>query len=233
MDFATITKLGEKEYNSDFLATYKDETSSCFVIADGHETPVAAELSVNSVVDDFKSSGVITKSSVPDFFKKAGEILNAHETPISACLSFLLTDGSVAVWGNIGDCRIYLLRDNWLYEITPDHSGAYEMYEAGEIRYPKIRRQKARYNLTRVLGKGKVANPDFSQPEMIRPGDSFLMCTDGFWSNIHERQIEKTLKKSGSAQEWLDKMVSIVDKNIHHKIYSRFRDSYSAITIKI
>ena len=106
-------------------------------------------------------------------------------------------------------------------------------YEAGEIRYPKIRRQKTRYTLTRTLGGGKDVNPDFSQPEMVRPGDSFLLCTDGFWSNIHERQIEKTLKRSVNAKEWLDKMVTIVDKNIHHKKYSRFRDSYSAITVKI
>ncbi len=233
MDFATITKMGEKEYNSDFLDTYTDEESSCFVIADGHETPVAAELSTNSVIEDFKTSKVITKSSVPDFFNNAGELLNSQEVPVSTCLSFMLTNGNVAVWGNIGDCRIYLLRDNWLYEITPDHSDAYALYEAGEIRYPKIRRQKTRYTLTRTLGSGKDVNPDFSQPEMVRPGDSFLLCTDGFWSNIHERQIEKTLKRSGSAKEWLDKMVTIVDKNIHHKKYSRFRDSYSAITVKI
>ena len=233
MDFATITKIGEKDYNSDRIATFTDDESSCFVIADGHETPDAAELSVNSVIEDFKKSKVITKSSVSDFFNNAGELLNSQEVPVSTCLSFLLTNGSVAVWGNIGDCRIYLLRDNWLYEITPDHSSAYALYEAGEIRYPKIRRQKTRYDLTRVLGKDKEINPDSSQPEMIRPGDSFLICTDGFWSNIHERQIEKTLKRSNSAQNWLDRMTSIVDKNIHYKKYSRFRDSYSAITIKI
>lgn len=233
MDFATTTKQGEKGYNSDHLITYKDDTSYCFAIADGHETPIAAELAVSSVIDNFKASGVITKSSVPDFFDKAGEAVSEHELPVKTCLSFLLTDGTVAVWGNVGDCRIYLLRDNWLYEITPDHSNAYALYEAGKIRYPRIRRQNTRYNLTRMLGSGFDMTPDFSQPEMIRPGDSFLICTDGFWENIHERQIEKTLKKSSSAQNWLDKMTEIIEKNITHKKYTRFRDSYSAITIKI
>lgn len=65
------------------------------------------------------------------------------------------------------------------------------------------------------------------------PGDSMLICTDGFWGSIHERQIEKTLKKSTSAQNWLDNMLKIVEKNIKHQKYSRFRDSFCAITIKL
>lgn len=233
MDFASVTKQGEKDYNTDCLITYKDETSGCFVIADGRETPVAAEMSANSVLGDFKASGMITKSSVSDFFENAGKVLDDYEVPTRTSMAVLLTDGSVAVWGNIGDCRIYLLRDNWLYEITADHSDAYELYKSGEIRYPKIRRQNGRHNLTKVLGKGLDAVPDSSIPEMIRPGDSFLICTDGFWENIHERKIEKTLKRSKTAEEWLDKMTAIIEKNIEHKKYTRYRDSYSAITLRL
>ena len=233
MDYASVTKQGEKGYNSDYLTIFKDESSYCFALADGRETPIAAEIAVQSVVGDFKSSGMITKTSVPDFFNNASQKIDDYELPIRACMSFLLTDGSVAVWGNIGDCRIYLLRDKLLYEITPDHSSAYALYEAGDIRYPKIRRQNTRYNLTRILGKGCDSTPHFSQPEVLRPGDSFLVCSDGFWENIHERQVEKTLKRSDSAQDWLNKMVTIVEKNITHKKYTRFRDSYSAITINV
>lgn len=233
MDYASVTKQGEKGYNTDCLAAFKDGNSFCFAVADGRETPNAAEIAVQSVVDDFKTSSIITKSTVPDFFESASAKISDCEMPARACMSFLLTDGSVAVWGNVGDCRIYLLRDKLLYEITPDHSGAYSLYEAGEIRYPKIRRNNTRYNLTRMLGKGLNQTPDYSQPEVLRPGDSFLICSDGFWENIHELQIEKSLKRSASANEWLEKMTAVVEKNIAHKKYTRFRDSYSAITIKI
>ena len=233
MDYASVTKQGEKGYNTDYLTVYKDENSYCFVLADGRETPIAAEIAAQSVVTSFKESGIITKASVPDFFNTANIKINDYEVPVRTCMSFLLTDGSVAVWGNIGDCRIYLLRDKLLYEITPDHSSAYALYEAGEIRYPKIRQQNTRYNLTRMLGKGIDSTPDYSQPEVLRPGDSFLICSDGFWENLHEIQVEKTLKRSADARDWLDKMILIVEKNIAHKKYTRFRDSYSAITIKV
>lgn len=233
MDFASLTRQGEKEYNSDFVTAFEDGNSCCFAVADGRETPSAAELAVRSVADDFKASHAITKTSVPDFFANAAKCLKSEELPLSACMAFMLTDGSVAVWGNIGDCRVYLLRDNLLYEITPDHSDAYALYEAGEIRYPKIRTNKTRYDLTRMLGHGYETNPDSSQPEIIKKGDAFLICTDGFWENIHERQIEKTLKKSKSAQDWLDRMINIIDKNVKHKKYTRFRDSMSAVVVKM
>ena len=233
MDFATLTKQGEKEYNSDFVIAFEDNESFCFAVADGRETPEAAEIAVNKVAEEFKESKAITKSSVAEFISSAGERLCEEELPHNACVAAMVTDGSFAVWGNIGDCRVYLLREKLLYEITADHSEAYTLYEAGEIRYPKIRTNKNRYNLTRMLGRNYNMEPDSSQPEIIKKGDAFLVCTDGFWENIHERQVEKTLKKSKSAQDWLDRMMKIIEKNVHHKKYTRFKDSMSAVTIKM
>lgn len=233
MDFASILKQGEKEYASDFYKITEGSTCSCFAVADGRETPEAAEMAVNSVMADFAETDAITKASVPDFFANANNSLRDGEMPMSACMAVLITDGSVAVWGNAGDCRVYLLRENLLYEITPDHSDAYSLYEAGEIRYPKIRKNNTRYNLTRMLGREESVVPNVSQPEVLRKGDSFLICSDGFWENIHERKVEKTLKRSKNAQDWLDRMIKIVEKNIHCKKYSGFRDTLCAITIKL
>lgn len=233
MDYASVIRQGEKDYTSDYMKISTGEHCNCFAIADGREMPRAAELAVESVAADFEATGIITKSSVPDFFNNAGEVLKNDEIPLCTAMTFLLTDGTAAVWGSIGDCRMYLLRDKYLYEITPDHSEAYTLYESGEIRYPKIRCENKRHSLTRMLGTGYETRPEAPKPEKVRAGDSFLLCTDGFWSNIHERQIEKTLKRSSDAQNWLDRMMKIVDKNIQHKKYSRFKDSLCAITIKI
>ena len=39
------------------------------------------------------------------------------------------------------------------------------------------------------------------------------MCTDGFWELIEEKEMQKTLKKSKSPQEWLDTMAEMIRKN--------------------
>lgn len=232
MDFASYTRQGEKEFNTDYIATFEDGETACFAVADGRVGEHAAELAVTTVAEAFKACEAITKNSVSDFFSAAHKNLKTEEFLYHACMAFMLTDGSVAVWGNIGDCRVYLLRDKLLYEITPDHSGAYALYESGLIRYPKIRTNSKRYDLTQMLGKGYDGEPNVYQPEIIKKDDAFLICTDGFWENIHERQIEKTLRKSKSAQEWLDKMLKIIDKNIKLKKYTKYKDSLSAVTIK-
>ncbi|MBS6832330.1 MAG: protein phosphatase 2C domain-containing protein [Eubacteriales bacterium] len=233
LDFASILRQGENDCASDCFKISEAGHCTCFVVSDGRETPGGAQLCVESIITDFEDSGAITKSSIPDFLKNAHQKLSSAELMPKASAAVLLTDGDAAVWGNIGDCRIYQLRDNLLYEITPDNSEAYALYEAGKIRYPKIRKNALRHRLTKQLGGECGPDENFSQPQKLRPGDSMLICTDGFWGSIHERQIEKTLKKSTSAQNWLDNMLKIVEKNIKHQKYSRFRDSFCAITIKL
>lgn len=233
MDFASMIRQGEKDYTCDRFNISKGDSCYCFAISDGRENFDAAQKAVDIASESFSNTEAVTKASLPDYFNNINAALLNEETPVSASMAILLTDGSVAIWGNIGDCRIYLLRENWLYEITPDHSDAYSLYEAGDIRYPQIRKSSTRHTLTRVLGRDKEISPNISQPEVLRKGDSFLLCTDGFWENIHERQIEKTLKRSKSAQQWLDKMTKIIDKNIQHKKYTGFKDSVCAVTIKL
>lgn len=233
MDFASFVRQGAAEYISDSAAISEAGHCTCFAVADGRDSRDAAQLAVGSIISDFERTKAITKSSISDFLGNADAILRAQEPPLSASAAILLTDGEVAVWGSIGDCRVYHLRENLLYEITPDDSDAYALYEAGEIRYPKIRKNSARHSLNRVLGGETQPEFEFSQPQKLRPGDSMLICTDGFWSSIHERKIEKTLKKSTSAQNWLDSMVKIAEKNVSRQKYSRLKDSMCAVTVKL
>ncbi len=233
MDFASFVKQGATEYISDSSAISEAGYCTCFAVADGRDSRGAAQLAVQSIISDFERTKAITKSSIKEFLGNADTILRVQEPPLSASAAILLTDGEVAVWGSIGDCRVYHLRDNLLYDITPDDSDAYALYAAGEIRYPKIRKNAARHSLSRVLGGEAQPEFEFSQPQKLRPGDSMLICTDGFWSSIHERKIEKALKKSSSAQNWLDIMVKTVEKNVSRQKYSRLKDSMCAITVRV
>ena len=119
-----------------------------------------------------------------DVYKR--QVQDGSDLPQSCAAAVLLTNGELAVWAHIGDCRIYHLQDNLLYDITPDHSEAYSNYEAGEIHYPGIRSDRMRKRLFRLMGTGCEFKPDFSAPAIVRKNDSFLVCTDGFWENIHD-----------------------------------------------
>lgn len=235
LDFASVCTRGAGQENHDYIGILEEYYCTCFAVADGKNTPDGSEIAVRTILEDFKLQGEITTSTLPRFFDHAQQALEeAQEALQEGCAAaVLLTDGEVAVWAHIGDCRIYHLQDQLLYEITPDHSEAYYRYEAGDIRYPKIRTDRKRKALTHLMGPGQDFAPTFSQPAVVRKNDSFLVCTDGFWENIHERQIEKTLKRTKSAQAWLDRMVKIVNRNRASGKYTGTPDDYSAITVRI
>ncbi len=237
LNFHSVSVCGEKDNSCDAFGILEESYCSCFMVADGKTTPFIASLAVQTILEDFQAQSEISTSTLPRFFNHAQETLTAFQkedlSTGGVATAVLLTDGDLALWAHIGDCRIYHLQDKLLYEITPDHSDSYARFEAGELRYPKIRTDRLRQNVTRLMGMEQNFIPAFSKPMKVRKHDSFLVCTDGFWENIHERQIERCLKHSRTAKDWLEKMQKIVEKNRSRNQYTKVLDDYSAITVRI
>ncbi len=237
LDFDSLLVYADEQEHRDALSISENPCCSCFAVADGKSSHSVAELVIQTIQNDFQQLSEISTSSLPRIFQHAQEELSnfqqADLSPGLATTAVLLTDGAIALWGHIGDCRIYHLQDNLLYEITPDHSASYTRYEAGQLRYPKIRTDRLRQELTCAMGMEQNFSPAFSTPMKVRENDCFLICTDGFWENIHERQIERCLKHSKTASEWLKKMQKIVNKNRSRKKYTKIKDDFSAIVIKV
>ena len=66
-----------------------------------------------------------------------------------------------------------------------------------------------------------------SEPMPEEAGQAFLLCSDGFWENIEEEQMEACLQKSANPHEWLERMEKIVVKNGR----GTNMDNYSAIVV--
>lgn len=63
--------------------------------------------------------------------------------------------------------------------------------------------------------------------ERLHKRSSFLLCSDGFWELIDEKQMSKTLKKADSPQQWLAAMEEIILANGK----GTNMDNYSAIAV--
>ncbi len=99
---------------------------------------------------------------------------------------------------------------------------------AGEIDEKEIRHHPDRNRLVRVMGM-EWDEPKYqvSEPMPEEPGQAFLLCSDGFWENIEEEQMEACLQKSANPHEWLERMEKIVVKNGR----GTNMDNYSAIVV--
>jgi serine/threonine protein phosphatase PrpC len=61
-----------------------------------------------------------------------------------------------------------------------------------------------------------------SEETPITDGTCFLLCSDGFWELIDEKNMCKCLKASKTPDEWLDRMAAIVKKNGQGKNMDNF-----------
>jgi serine/threonine protein phosphatase PrpC len=92
-------------------------------------------------------------------------------------LTALLWSGSQLGLVHIGDSRAYLVRDGEVFQITHDHTLVQALLDEGRITAGEVESHPQRCLLLRALGHGHP-EPDLQLRE-ARPGDRYLLCSDG------------------------------------------------------
>jgi serine/threonine protein phosphatase PrpC len=85
--------------------------------------------------------------------------------------------------GHVGDCRLYRVRDGVTELLTRDHTMASDLIRLHLISSHANTEHPERHQLTRSVGAGPFLRIDVFKKE-IRPGDAYLLCTDGLWSKM-------------------------------------------------
>jgi len=112
----------------------------------------------------------------------------------------LLALGDRVVIGHVGDSRAYLLREGKLHRLTSDHSWVNEQVKLGLMTDDEAHQHPMRNIVTRALGNRVDLKVDLTQ-EDVRPGDLFLLCSDGLNSMMSDGEILATLTAAGSDPE--------------------------------
>lgn len=104
----------------------------------------------------------------------------------------LLRAGSRIVLAHIGDSRAYLLRGGDLVKVTTDHTYVQSLVEAGRITEEEAENHPQRNVVMRVLTGEHGDEPDLSVREG-RPGDRWLLCSDGLSGFVSHDTLHDTL----------------------------------------
>jgi PPM family protein phosphatase len=101
------------------------------------------------------------------------------------------------VWiGHVGDSRAYLLRDGALEQLTEDHSLVAELVRSGRLTPDEAGNHPHRSVITRALGTdAEVAVDVMAVP--TKPGDVFVLCSDGLSSMVGDEAIRDVLQQHG------------------------------------
>jgi serine/threonine protein phosphatase PrpC len=100
---------------------------------------------------------------------------------------------------HVGDSRAYLLRGGQLTQITHDHTLVQTLVDEERISADEASHHPQRSLLTRALDGREGVDPDLSVRE-ARPGDRYLLCTDGLSGVVSQQTMLETLQTEDREQ---------------------------------
>jgi serine/threonine protein phosphatase PrpC len=230
-----ISEKGGRAENQDYVGSARASDWTCWVLADGlggHQGgSTAARIAVDAALQAFASSPGSSPDSVRVYLEAADAAIcegqrDGHGPRGMRSTAVVLIAGrGQAVWGHLGDSRLYYFQSGRLAAQTSDHSVPQALAAAGEITPAEIRFHEDRGRLLRSLGTGQPLRP--TSLDAVRPlsaGDAFLLCTDGFWEHVDEPRMERGLGEAASARDWLESLRREVEA-------ASPADNYSALAI--
>ncbi|TNE84654.1 MAG: Stp1/IreP family PP2C-type Ser/Thr phosphatase [Deltaproteobacteria bacterium] len=111
-------------------------------------------------------------------------------------VALLMLENRVAFLANVGDSRAYLIRDGQLHQVSKDHSLVAKMVERGKLTKEEARVHPHSNILLRTVGTERDVEIDIFRVDVER-GDRILMCSDGLWGEVEDRDIEGILNTYG------------------------------------
>src|SRR2546421_5471528 len=192
--------------NEDNFAAEADPQRGLFIVADGmggHAAgEVASEMAVQIVhrelteLRDLETNGV--ERRVTESLKTANRaihertMIEVDKQGMGTTVSVLIIAGHRYLIGQVGDSRVYLLRDGALIQLTKDHSYVQEQVDAGFLTPEQARYHPYSNVITRCVGAGQDVEPDIYRGE-VRVGDLYLVASDGLTGMVDDRRLAQLL----------------------------------------
>ena len=141
--------------------------------------------------------------------EKLGASVNQHSelAGMGTTFSGIFVNGTSVSIGHIGDSRIYLARDGVVKQITSDHTFVQRLVDTGRITEEEALVHPRRSVLMRVLGDVEQFPEVDLETFETKPGDRWLVCSDGLSGVVPERLMHRILLSKSTVQEATELLV--------------------------
>lgn len=194
-----------------------------YAVADGMGGHLAGEVAARTALDELKNSALELKEAedqeletcVKAVLARANRKVfesstrNPENEGMGTTLTVLAFREQQVVIAHVGDSRAYLWRDKNLTQLTDDHSLVGELVRLGQISLEEAETHPQRHVLVRAIGAAWDIEVD-SQSAEWKPGDVFLLCTDGFSNVISDQELVEEFLKPSSWEEHLEQMRQLI-----------------------
>ena len=216
---AGLTDVGQRRtVNED--AFFLDAALGLYVVADGMGGHAAGEIASQEAVDTVhgmvrrdaaKLQRLTAGDTSRDTVAQATRVLEgavqaatymvfglAQHDPeqqgMGTTLSALAMCGRYCLTAQVGDSRIYHVRKRQVTQVTEDHTLVAWQLKQGIITAEEAAVSPHRNVITRAVGSREYVQVDTGFVE-AKPGDSFLLCSDGLHGYLEEEEIPPVLAR--------------------------------------
>lgn len=223
-DVGSVRKANEDSYYvSDF-----ENNNGYVIVADGMGGHKGGQMASKTAIEeinrtlDFKTVEKMNKEEIEQ------KIIECVENANMAVLTKALSDDSlfgmgttlvlclvinkVAYIANIGDSRLYVVRDNKMAQVTKDHSVVQMLIDSGEITEKEAKNHPNKNVITRAIGSDVKIEADIFYYK-IKKNDYILLCTDGLSNMVDDSVILDVLTNENSLETAVNRLGQIANKN--------------------
>ncbi len=171
--------------------------------------------------------------SIEELIYRANDKISAYgralHVGMGTTMVLLLIVDRVYYIVNVGDSRIYVMRENFT-QLTKDQTFIQREMDEGRMTWDEARRDPRRNVLLQCIGASEVIVPDYYTGN-IDPGSMFLLCSDGFRHVLAQEELYEYLNpfrlfNEEMMKETLEQLVELVK-------YRQETDNISAALVRV
>lgn len=141
---------------------------------------------------------------------------NSKRKGMGTTLVMVLFYDKKVVVAHVGDSRVYRLRGSKLEQITADHSLVRELLEQGVISEEEVENNPYSHVITKAVGVRPRVVAEVQEFD-VKPGDAFMLCSDGLTDMVDDETISETLLAgSGNWERASQRLIDFANNNGGH-----------------
>jgi protein phosphatase len=211
----SITDVGKRrELNEDYIFTSDKPVGNLpnlFIVADGmgghNAGDYASKHTVEKVVESIRENvdEYDPENLLQEAIDKANtyiydmSISDADKKGMGTTIVAVTFKGSNIITANVGDSRMYVI-DDFITQITKDHSYVEEMVDIGELDRESARNHPDKNIITRAVGVCDYVLVDFFDAQ-ITEKEKLLLCTDGLTNMLTDDEIHRIVNSANDLEE--------------------------------
>ena len=217
------TRQGGRPENQDSCGFIDTELGFIALVCDGMGGGPAGQLASSTAVQKIVEYIVNAPEGITRVEALKNAIEYAHKSIVEmgnekpalkgmgTTVTALLINKQSAIVAHVGDSRIYHFRRGRKIFRTADHSMVAELVRSGTLTEEQARLSSQSNIITRALG-GQLENLAEAYERPYEKGDRFLLCTDGVWGMLREKELIRKTAKTASLSGAIDATVIEVDE---------------------